>query len=62
MLALTTFKSELLKLGTAPVIKQVMYYKIMQWCNMSTYSALRVANDEIGETIQGAIEDQHCIG
>eukprot|EP00957_Ditylum_brightwellii_P186835 14226935-Ditylum_brightwellii.AAC.1 len=28
MLALTTFKPELLKLGTAPITKQVMYYKI----------------------------------
>eukprot|EP00957_Ditylum_brightwellii_P177341 13508565-Ditylum_brightwellii.AAC.1 len=62
MLALTTFKSELLKLGTAPIIKQVMHYKIMQWCHMPTISAPRIANNEIGEAICGAIEDQHCIG
>eukprot|EP00957_Ditylum_brightwellii_P017741 1336284-Ditylum_brightwellii.AAC.1 len=47
MLALTTFKSELLKLGTAPIIKQVMYYKITQWCNMPTSSAPRIPNDKI---------------
>eukprot|EP00957_Ditylum_brightwellii_P047145 3580240-Ditylum_brightwellii.AAC.1 len=39
MLALTTYKSELLKLGTAPIMKQAMYYKIAQWCNMPTCSA-----------------------
>eukprot|EP00957_Ditylum_brightwellii_P074116 5631885-Ditylum_brightwellii.AAC.1 len=26
-----------------------MYYKIMQWCNMPTSSALRIANNKIGE-------------
>eukprot|EP00957_Ditylum_brightwellii_P004339 329330-Ditylum_brightwellii.AAC.1 len=61
-LAITTFKSELLTLGTSPIIKQVMYYKIMQWCNMPPYSALRIATDTIGEAIHRAIEDQHCIG
>eukprot|EP00957_Ditylum_brightwellii_P006295 477697-Ditylum_brightwellii.AAC.1 len=36
MLALTTVKPELLKLGTASIIKQVMHCKITQWCNMPT--------------------------
>eukprot|EP00957_Ditylum_brightwellii_P202331 15329694-Ditylum_brightwellii.AAC.1 len=34
----------------------------MQWCNMPTNSAPRISNDEIGETIHRAIEDQHCVG
>eukprot|EP00957_Ditylum_brightwellii_P158993 12101377-Ditylum_brightwellii.AAC.1 len=62
MLALTTFKQELLKLGTTPIVKQAIHYNIMQWCSMPTSSAPRIANSKIDEAICRAIEDQHCIG
>eukprot|EP00957_Ditylum_brightwellii_P192671 14670740-Ditylum_brightwellii.AAC.1 len=33
-LALTKFQSDLLKMQTAPIIHQALYYKVAQWCQM----------------------------
>eukprot|EP00957_Ditylum_brightwellii_P172750 13151300-Ditylum_brightwellii.AAC.1 len=33
-LAITTLKSELIKLETAPIVRNVLCYKIAQWCKM----------------------------
>eukprot|EP00957_Ditylum_brightwellii_P153111 11654478-Ditylum_brightwellii.AAC.1 len=56
------FKSGLLKLGTAPITKQVLCYKIAQWCTMPPLTTLIIADDDIGDVVQSAVEDQHRIG
>eukprot|EP00957_Ditylum_brightwellii_P134721 10270916-Ditylum_brightwellii.AAC.1 len=56
-LAITTFKSKLLKLDTAPIIKQVLCYKIAPWCNMLELEILQIAEDEIGEAISSEVKD-----
>eukprot|EP00957_Ditylum_brightwellii_P140079 10673679-Ditylum_brightwellii.AAC.1 len=61
-LAITMFKSELLKLGTAPIIKQVLCYKIAQWCAMPALPIPIIADDSMGEVVRSTVEDQHLIG
>eukprot|EP00957_Ditylum_brightwellii_P210249 15364735-Ditylum_brightwellii.AAC.1 len=61
-LAIRKFWSKLIKLNTAPIMKQVLCYKIGQWCEMPMSPAPRIAEDEIGEVMRRAIEDQHVIG
>eukprot|EP00957_Ditylum_brightwellii_P069346 5264460-Ditylum_brightwellii.AAC.1 len=33
-LALTLFKSDLLRLETAPILREVLYHKVAQWCKL----------------------------
>eukprot|EP00957_Ditylum_brightwellii_P002371 181426-Ditylum_brightwellii.AAC.1 len=62
MLTITMFKSGLLKLETASIIKQVLCYKIAQCCKMLPLPTLFIADNDIGDVVQSAVEDQHQIG
>jgi hypothetical protein len=61
-LAITKFKSKLISLGTAPILRETLCYKIAQWCNMPTLQAPRIPDDDVGEVIGDAVEDQQIIG
>eukprot|EP00957_Ditylum_brightwellii_P173128 13180186-Ditylum_brightwellii.AAC.1 len=61
-LALTLFKSELLHLKTAPILREVLYYKVAQWCKLSSIPVPLIPDDEVGDMIRDAVEDQNKIG
>eukprot|EP00957_Ditylum_brightwellii_P200787 15305929-Ditylum_brightwellii.AAC.1 len=61
-LAITTFKSELIKLETAPIMRNVICYKIAQWCKMPPPMVPRIPDDDVGDVIRDAVEDQQIIG
>ena len=48
MLALTKFCSELQKMHTAPIIRQVLYYKVAQWCQLPQVTPPRIPPDSTG--------------
>ena len=51
-----------MKKSTAPILKAVLCYKIAQWCHMAPAPVPIIPDDEVGEIIRDAIEDQHIIG
>eukprot|EP00957_Ditylum_brightwellii_P162075 12339534-Ditylum_brightwellii.AAC.1 len=48
-LAITAFKFALIKLETAPILRDVLCYKVAQWCKMPPLNVPRIPNDEVGE-------------
>eukprot|EP00957_Ditylum_brightwellii_P155071 11804033-Ditylum_brightwellii.AAC.1 len=61
-LALTKFKSSLIKIQTAPIIQQVLYYKVSQWCKMLSLQPPRILTDIAGTKLCNAVETQHDLG
>eukprot|EP00957_Ditylum_brightwellii_P027408 2072258-Ditylum_brightwellii.AAC.1 len=61
-LALTKFKSSLIKMSTAPIIWQVLYYKVAQWCRLPTITPLRILSDSTGNILRDAVDTQHDLG
>eukprot|EP00957_Ditylum_brightwellii_P053749 4071928-Ditylum_brightwellii.AAC.1 len=45
-LALTAFKSEVIKLETAPILCKVLCYKIARWCKLPPLTVPCIPNDE----------------
>eukprot|EP00957_Ditylum_brightwellii_P001398 109756-Ditylum_brightwellii.AAC.1 len=50
-LAITNFKAELMKLCIAPIIKQVLTYKVLLWCQHPLVDVPQVPDDESGQVI-----------
>eukprot|EP00957_Ditylum_brightwellii_P080369 6112739-Ditylum_brightwellii.AAC.1 len=61
-LAITTFKVELINLHTAPVIKQVIIYKVLQWCKLPLNDVPQVPTDEMGQVLWQALEEKSELG
>eukprot|EP00957_Ditylum_brightwellii_P031384 2379421-Ditylum_brightwellii.AAC.1 len=47
---------------TSPIIRQVLYYKVVQWCCLSTLTPPRIPSDSTGNILQDAIDTQHDTG
>ena len=47
---------------TAPIIRQVLYYKVAQWCCLPTPTPPRIPSDSIGDTLRDAIDTQRDLG
>eukprot|EP00957_Ditylum_brightwellii_P175990 13401176-Ditylum_brightwellii.AAC.1 len=62
LLALTKFKSALIKMKTAPIIRQVLYYKLAQWCRLPTPTPPCIPSDSTGDILQDAIDTQLDLG
>eukprot|EP00957_Ditylum_brightwellii_P175622 13371562-Ditylum_brightwellii.AAC.1 len=61
-LALTKFKSLLIKMSTAPIIRQVLYYKVAQWCCLPEITPLHILSDSTGDILCNAADTQHDLG
>eukprot|EP00957_Ditylum_brightwellii_P119282 9100230-Ditylum_brightwellii.AAC.1 len=61
-LALTAFKSELIRLETAPILCKVLCYKIAQCCKLPPLTAPHIPNDKIGDIVRDIVEDHQIIG
>eukprot|EP00957_Ditylum_brightwellii_P110149 8401380-Ditylum_brightwellii.AAC.1 len=57
-LALTKLKSELLKMKTALIIHQVIYYKVAQWCNLLCGMPPCIPRDATGVILSDAVKTQ----
>eukprot|EP00957_Ditylum_brightwellii_P094793 7218641-Ditylum_brightwellii.AAC.1 len=57
-LALTKFRSKLIKQKTASVIKQVLYYKLTQWCKLPALMPPLIPRDAAGDSVREALEEQ----
>eukprot|EP00957_Ditylum_brightwellii_P069331 5263470-Ditylum_brightwellii.AAC.1 len=53
-LALTKFWSALLKMKTAPLICQIIYYQVAQWCKLSCGTPPRIPTDATGALVSRA--------
>eukprot|EP00957_Ditylum_brightwellii_P041014 3105505-Ditylum_brightwellii.AAC.1 len=60
--ALTLFKSELLQIKTTPILQEVLYYKVAQWCKLPSTPVPLIPDDEVGYMIRDAVEAQNKIG
>eukprot|EP00957_Ditylum_brightwellii_P075722 5754805-Ditylum_brightwellii.AAC.1 len=60
-LALTLFKSELLQIETAPILQEVLYYKVAQWCKLPSIPVPLIPDDKVGDMIRDAMEAQNEI-
>eukprot|EP00957_Ditylum_brightwellii_P122365 9331885-Ditylum_brightwellii.AAC.1 len=61
-LSITKFKSSLIQIHTAPIIQQVLYYKVAQWCKMLCILPSRIPIDPTGSMLCNAVETQHELG
>eukprot|EP00957_Ditylum_brightwellii_P194774 14835971-Ditylum_brightwellii.AAC.1 len=61
-LAVIKFKADLSKFKTCPIIKQVLIYKVPQWCKLPLNGAPLVPGDATGIALHQAIDKQHKIG
>eukprot|EP00957_Ditylum_brightwellii_P122543 9344861-Ditylum_brightwellii.AAC.1 len=61
-LALTKFKSSLIKMSMAPIIRQVLYYKVAQWCRMPKIMPPRIPSDSTGDILCNAVDTQCNLG
>eukprot|EP00957_Ditylum_brightwellii_P009194 695497-Ditylum_brightwellii.AAC.1 len=61
-LALAKFKSSLIKIQTAPIIRQVLYYKVARWCKMPSLLLPRFPTDITGTKLCNTVETQHDLG
>eukprot|EP00957_Ditylum_brightwellii_P134612 10262305-Ditylum_brightwellii.AAC.1 len=43
---------------TAPIIRQVLYYKVAQWCCLPTPTLPSIPSDSTGDTLRDAIDTQ----
>ena len=55
---LLQFKSDLVKLKTAPLIKSVLVQKLAQWMGLSL-DAPSIPDDNLGQALRAAISEQH---
>eukprot|EP00957_Ditylum_brightwellii_P062122 4714541-Ditylum_brightwellii.AAC.1 len=51
-----------MKIQTAPIIQQVLYYKVAQWCKMPSLLPPRIPTDSTGSKLCSAMETQHDLG
>eukprot|EP00957_Ditylum_brightwellii_P088547 6744175-Ditylum_brightwellii.AAC.1 len=49
-------------MSTAPIIRQVLYYKVAQWCCLPAITPLRIPSDSTGDILQDAIDTQYDLG
>eukprot|EP00957_Ditylum_brightwellii_P091461 6964459-Ditylum_brightwellii.AAC.1 len=61
-LAIIKFKSSLIKIQTAPIIQQILYYKVAQWRKMPCILPPRIPSDPTGSKLCNAVETQHELG
>eukprot|EP00957_Ditylum_brightwellii_P103776 7905806-Ditylum_brightwellii.AAC.1 len=61
-LAIMKFKSSLIKIHTAPIIQQVLYYKVAQWYKMPCILPPRIPSNPTGLKLCNAVETQHELG
>eukprot|EP00957_Ditylum_brightwellii_P048043 3648362-Ditylum_brightwellii.AAC.1 len=61
-LALTLFKTELLQIEIAPILHEVLYYKVAQWCKLLSIPVPLILDDEFGDMIRDTMETQNEIG
>eukprot|EP00957_Ditylum_brightwellii_P182156 13878302-Ditylum_brightwellii.AAC.1 len=58
----TSFSLELLQIKTTPILREVLYYKVAQWCKFQSIPVLIIPDDEVGNMIRDAMETQNKIG
>eukprot|EP00957_Ditylum_brightwellii_P021561 1625428-Ditylum_brightwellii.AAC.1 len=56
------FRSELIKQKIAPIIKQMLYFKVAQWCKLPGLTPPIVPQDAAGLALGKAIEEQADLG
>eukprot|EP00957_Ditylum_brightwellii_P094846 7223164-Ditylum_brightwellii.AAC.1 len=61
-LTLTKFKSALIKMNTAPIIQQVLCYKVAQWCKLTSGKPPCLPTDATAEILLAAVEIQQELG
>eukprot|EP00957_Ditylum_brightwellii_P176782 13466444-Ditylum_brightwellii.AAC.1 len=57
-LALTKFNSALIKMNTAPILCQVLFYKVSQWCKLPCGTPPHLPTDSTGNIVRDTVERQ----
>eukprot|EP00957_Ditylum_brightwellii_P005908 448126-Ditylum_brightwellii.AAC.1 len=47
---------------TAPILCEVLYYKVAQWCKLPSIPVPLIPNNEVGDMVRDAMETQNGIG
>ena len=58
----TQFKSDLIKLNIAPIIRAILCYKVAKWSNLPDILVPQVPTNEVGDAVRDAVEQQSRVG